>query len=131
MVRAIALGKYLVPHARAAFSSMGADPKLQGAKQLLKTVLRKGWSSFSRRELQQSVRRSERFNDADQLDAALRVLVERGFIRPQAPSMSAGPGRPAGPTFEVNPHIPENILNIHKNQASAHLREREPGEDDE
>jgi hypothetical protein len=31
----------------------------------------------------------------------------------------------------VNPHIPENILNIHKNQASAHLREREPGEDDE
>jgi hypothetical protein len=136
VVRATALGKYLVPHARAAFSSMGADPRVQGAKHLLKAIRRKAWSSFSRRELQQSVKGSERFNDADQLDASLQVLVERGFIRPLvSPSMSErGRGRPAGISYEVNPYTlrqnPQNSQNASA-AADSPLREREPGEDDE
>ncbi len=135
MVQAIALGRYLVPHALAAFSSMGADPKLQGAKQLLKTIGRKAWTSFSRRELQQLVKRAERFNDATHLDQALQVLVERGFIRPlPTPSMSERGGRPAGPSYEVNPHFFPQCPRNPQNRGSSGgtpIRERIPGEDDE
>jgi replicative DNA helicase len=133
VARAIALGRYLLPHARAAFSSMGADPKIQGAKHVLKTIRRKAWTSFSRRELQQSVKGSERFNDADQIDLALHVLEERGFIRPTlSPSMSErGRGRPAGSGYEVNPYTHRQKSQNSQYSTAESLPERTPGEDDE
>jgi hypothetical protein len=132
MERAIALGRYLVPHAQAAFSSLGADPKLQGAKHILRTIRRKEWKSFSRRELQQSVKGSERFNDVERLDESLHLLTERGFIRPvQSPSMSErGRGRPAGERYEVNPHTHRQNSQNSQNSVGLHVVEREPGEDD-
>ncbi len=137
MERAITIGRYLVPHAMAAFSSMGASPRVQDAKQLLKSLRRKAWTSFSRRELQQSLKGSERFREADSLDAPIALLVQRQFIReaPQPPMI--GPGRRPAPTYEVNPlwvQIPrQNTQNSHNSVSGrgGPVREREPGEDDE
>lgn len=129
---AVALGRYLVPHALAAFDALGADVKQASAKYLLKTIQRKGWKVFPRRDLQQATKGSGRFDDVDLLDQGLAVLVERGFIRVVgSPSMSErGRGRPAGATYEVNPFF--SVSTPRKNsQNSQKDGEREPGEDDE
>jgi replicative DNA helicase len=133
MVHAIELGKYLVPHAQAAISSMGADERVQAAKHILKCLRRQAWTSFSRRELHRHLHGSERFREADSLESPLRLLTQRNFIR-EAPQPANGRGRPPSPTFEVNPlwiqrslKTIDTIDNIH----AQPIREREPGEDDE
>jgi replicative DNA helicase len=156
MVRAIALGRYLVPHARAAFSSMGTDERTAAAKQVLKFAARRRTSPFSRRDVQQHFRNNERLNDAEKLAAALTLLVERNFIREAPQPPVSGPGRRPTPKYEVNPlwvpippliQNPQNAQNEgstvgevgsssgtdfnSRNTQNSPVRERVPGEDDE
>jgi replicative DNA helicase len=101
--RGIAVARYLVPHAAAAFAMVGTNPKLESAKQVLRCIERKEWAQFSRRDLQQALKGSERFKDADALDPALAVLVDRHFIRPRGPAHKTGAGRPRGASYLVSP----------------------------
>jgi hypothetical protein len=105
--RALEIGRYLIPHAKAAFAEMGIDPTIEDAKQVLKWIERKGIESFSKREAFEGTK--GRFGKVSALDPALNLLVAHGFIREKEPQQRTGPGRKPSPRYEVNP-----LMNTHK-----------------
>jgi hypothetical protein len=106
---AIHLGRdYLLPHARGAFGLMGADQRLEDARQVSEWLRRECESSeysesappcFSRRDIHQGCRR--RFPSVDDLDPVLELLVRHGHIRPLPTSGQSGRGHKS-PVYEVN-----------------------------
>jgi len=100
---AIAIGRYLIPHARAAFAEMGVDPVVEEAKQILAWILRKQATTFTKRDVFQGTK--GRFKRVEGLTEPLGVLVDHGFIRQLELAPRPGPGRRASPAFEVNPHL--------------------------
>jgi hypothetical protein len=102
---AIRLADYLVEHARAVFDLMGADPRVDDARWLLDWVNRTNRTQFSRRDAHAAAPRG-RFPKAVDLEPALRLLEEHGYLRrvdPEPPRDPRGRGRPASPRFLVNP----------------------------
>jgi hypothetical protein len=102
---AIQLADYLVDHARAVFDLMGSDPRLGDARWLLDWVSRSDRMQFSRRDAHVAAPRS-RFPKATDLEPALRLLEEHGYLRRVDAEPSRDPqgrGRPASPRFLVNP----------------------------
>jgi replicative DNA helicase len=102
---AVRLAGYLIEHARAVFDLMGADPRLDDTRWLLDWVSRTGRTQFSRRDVHAAAPRG-RFPKATDLEPALRLLEEHGYLRRVDPEPSRDPhgrGRPASPRFLVNP----------------------------
>jgi replicative DNA helicase len=102
---AVRLAGCLVEHARAVFDLMGADPRTDDARWLLDWIGRSGRSQFSRRDAHAAAPRG-RFPKATDLDPALRLLEEHGYLRRLDPEPSRDPhgrGRPPSPRFLVNP----------------------------
>jgi hypothetical protein len=99
---AIQLAHYLTDHTRAVFDLMGADPRVDDARWLLDWITRTNRTQFSRRDAHQAAR--GRFRKATDLEPALALLVEHGYLRrvDADPAGSKG-GRPASPRFLVNP----------------------------
>jgi hypothetical protein len=103
VVHAIGIAEYLVAHARAAFSLMGADPAIEDAKHVLRRILDDGRDRITKRDIFRRAQ-SERFERADDLDPPLRILVDRGYLREvEVPVEGPKKGRPPSPTYEVNP----------------------------
>jgi replicative DNA helicase len=102
----VEVAHYLLAHAVAVFDLIGEDPDLEGARCVLRWIDRKRQPSFTRRDCFTDVRQG-RFKTVDELDPALRVLEEHGYIRqreiPNRPGAKGG--RPASPIFDVNPRI--------------------------
>lgn len=106
--RAIKIGRYLIPHALAAYAEMGADPQIESAKHLLRWIERDGVESFTKREAHFSNR--GRFKKVTELEPALELLEAHGYIRTVARAAEPGKvGRKQSQLFEVNPLIP--VLN--------------------
>jgi replicative DNA helicase len=106
---AIRLADYLVEHARAVFDLMGADPRVGDARWLLDWISRTEQVQFSRRDAHQAAR--GRFCKATDLEPALRLLEEHGYLHRVDPEPSRDPhgrGRPASPRFVVNPLHPSS-----------------------
>jgi replicative DNA helicase len=102
---AIRLADYLIEHARAVFDLMGADQRLDDARWLLEWITRTNRTQFSRRDAHRAAPRG-RFATATDLEPALRLLEEHGYLRRVDPEPSQEPrgrGRPASPRFLVNP----------------------------
>jgi hypothetical protein len=102
---AIRLADYLIEHARAVFDLMGADQRLDDARWLLDWIARTNRTQFSRRDAHRAAPRG-RFATATDLEPALRLLEEHGYLRRVDPEPSQDPrgrGRPASPRFLVNP----------------------------
>jgi hypothetical protein len=102
---AIRLADYLIEHARAVFDLMGADPRTDDAHWLLDWIGRTNRAQFSRRDAHRAAPRG-RFATATDLEPALRLLEEHGYLRRVDPAPSQDPrgrGRPASPRFLVNP----------------------------
>jgi hypothetical protein len=102
---AIRLADYLVEHARAVFDLMGADPRVDDARWLLDWITRTSRTQFSRRDAHVAAPRG-RFPKATDLEPALRLLEEHGYLRRVDPEPSHDPrgrGRPPSPRFLVNP----------------------------
>jgi replicative DNA helicase len=102
---AVRLADYLIEHARAVFDLMGTDPRLEDARWLLDWIDRTGRGQFSRRDAHRAAPRG-RFPKATDLEPALRLLEEHGYLRRVDPAPSQDPrgrGRPASPRFLVNP----------------------------
>jgi hypothetical protein len=108
---ALRLADYLVEHARAVFDLMGADPRVSDARWLLDWISRTDQVYFSRRDAHQAAR--GRFRKASDLEPALRLLEEHGYLRRVDPEPSRDPhgrGRPASPRFVVNPLHPSSEI---------------------
>jgi hypothetical protein len=102
---AVRLADYLIEHARAVFDLMGADPRIEDARWLLDWISRTNRTQFSRRDAHRATPRG-RFPKATDLEPALRLLEEHGYLRRVDPEPSHDPrgrGRPASPRFLVNP----------------------------
>ena len=97
---AICVGGYFASHAHVAFGLMGADPRVENARRLWATIRHHDHTTFSQRDLWQRVRRSY---SVDELGDVLGILVKMGYLRQVSTARRAGRGRPASPTFEVNP----------------------------
>jgi hypothetical protein len=96
--RAILLGNYFLEHAVATFNQMEANPDLEMAKRVWAWIERKGLRSCSQRDAGQGLRAQ-----AADVARALAILVERHLLREQPPAKPTAAGRPAGPTYAVNP----------------------------
>lgn len=103
MRRAITLARYYIDHALIAFGLMGADPVIADARVVLAWLYRKSPPKFTKRDAQQP--NKGRFAKAADIDPALRMLVELGWIRPLPAEERTGPGRPASPRYETHPAI--------------------------
>jgi putative DNA primase/helicase len=111
VAKAIRLGRdYLIPHAKAAFGIMGADPRAELGNQVLRGLRRRVEEvesveqaplAVSRREIHQAHRGL--FKTADVLDPVLDLLVKHGWLQPTGKG-ERGRGH-RGPTFWVNPAV--------------------------
>jgi hypothetical protein len=118
---AIQIGHYLIAHAQAAYTLMGADPEVERAKLVLAWVTARQKTHFTVRELYQGTR--GRFKRVAEVAPALNILTDHGFIREATPTLHPGPGRKPSPTYEVNPLV--YAQNPHNPQNAA--RPRKPG----
>ena len=100
MLGAIAIGEYLIPHAKAAFFEMGADPAIDAARRILSWASCKKISEFSRREAFNALRGS--IQKVDELDKPLEILTGHGYIRDISQDRK-GPGRKPSPKYKINP----------------------------
>jgi replicative DNA helicase len=97
------LGDYFTHHATAAFDHMGADPAVALARKVLGWLQRTRTGHFNRRDAYQVLKRSvARPGD---LDPALDVLEQHGWICRQPDPPRAGPGRRPSPAYLVHPQI--------------------------
>lgn len=106
---AITIAKYLIPHAENIHIMMEAGDKKadSDARYILRWIERNGFSEFTKTQAQHDGKR--RFPKITDIDPALSVLCQRGYIR-LIPSNdpNKGPGRPPSPTYEVNPKFFES-----------------------
>ena len=82
---------------------------MDDARWLLDWINRTSRTQFSRRDAHQAAR--GRFRKATDLEPALRLLEEHGYLRRVDPEPSRDPhgrGRPASPRFVVNPLHPSS-----------------------
>jgi replicative DNA helicase len=95
------IGHYYLAHALAVFDHMGADPLVDDARAVLDWIARTGPARFTRRDAFNETR-GPRFRKVTDLDPALELLVEHGYLR-SVPPPPATPGRPPSPAFDVHP----------------------------
>jgi len=115
---AVKLAKlYLIPHAKAAYAEMGADPEIDATRYVLNWIQEKGVDRFTKKELHQEVRGQTRFRRVKDLEPALNTLIEHGFIR-EAVVRKTKPGRRPSPLYRVNPHTKytQNTQNVNYEQ---------------
>jgi hypothetical protein len=101
---AVEIARYLIPHAETVLSVMSAcdDKADDDARYVLRWIERHSRQEFTKSEAQHHGKR--RFPRANDIDAALDELTQRGYIRLK-PAVTSGPGRPPSPAYEVNPSV--------------------------
>lgn len=99
------LGHYYLAHALAVFDLMHADPVVEGAHTILGWITRTRSERFTRRQLFTGISRA-RFRKATDLDQPLQLLEQHGYLR-RGPTPPPTGGRPAAPSYDVNPHAIE------------------------
>lgn len=105
MAAATQLGDYFTAHALQVFDAMGADPARDTARTLLEHLRANPLASFTKRDLFRAVPRADFPTMAD-LDPALALLEEHGWLRQQAPPPRSGKGgRPPSPRYQSHPAI--------------------------
>lgn len=99
---AITIARYLIPHAEVALLHMAATGGTNAdAVYVLNWIERHKRNEFTKSEAQHDCKR--RFQRSTDIDPALRILEESGYIR-QVPSKPVrGRGRPGSPQYQVNP----------------------------
>jgi hypothetical protein len=105
MAAATELGVYFTAHALDVFSVMSADPAHESAVTVLAQLVSSHPAQFTKRDLFRMLRRAD-FPAISDLDPALALLEEHGWIRQQPPPPRTGRGgRPPSPRYETHPRI--------------------------
>lgn len=106
--RAIAIGEYLLVHAKAAYIEMAADPRIADARYIW------GWiekyisePTVTKRDIYQGVK--GRFKTVDLLNDPLALLAERGYIKLLPMEDHDGPGRKPSPRYAINPETKNTL----------------------
>ncbi|MCA9259505.1 MAG: DUF3987 domain-containing protein, partial [Planctomycetales bacterium] len=107
---AIAIARYLIPHAETAISLMDAQygEAAGDANRILRWIKRDGLTNFSLRDAHQACR--PHIHLADDAAKAVDDLERRNFVR-QLPNPPQVKGRPPSPRYEVNPATHELTRN--------------------
>jgi hypothetical protein len=113
--RAAVFGRYLIPHALAAFGLMGTNSENEHARFLLRWILKGKWKRFTKREAWLGTR--GRFKRADEIDLPLQELEARGYIRRDSDEQRTGRGRRPSSSYSVNPLTCDQ--SAHNDQNSA------------
>ncbi|MET7714663.1 YfjI family protein [Streptomyces sp. NPDC005407] len=104
MNAAIELGEYYTAHALAVFDAMGADPVVSRARSVLEALRDNGWEDVSRRDVFTVLSRSEVPTVAD-LEPALALLKDHGYLRSYQPERTGKRGRPPAPRLQTHPAL--------------------------
>jgi hypothetical protein len=94
------IGEYLKAHAIASFDYMGADENVENGRVILKWLA--GRETFTKRDIHSAFR--SRFPKSADIDPALAILQDRGWIR-RKPTKSAPQGGRPSDIFEVHPQL--------------------------
>ena len=100
MSGAIAIGRYFSEHSRAAYSLMGADDLVKQSQYTLDAIVKNGLLEFTRRDIMRICRS---FKTADAVQPVLNHLADLGYVALKETEQTFGKGRPANPTYLVNP----------------------------
>src|SRR6266487_3765444 len=92
------------PSALPVFDWMGLDPALDDARAVLDWLCKARPATFTRRGAFTALSRS-RFRKVGDLDPALDLLEQHGYIRPLPEEPRTGPGRRPSPTYLVHPSL--------------------------
>ncbi|WP_329089330.1 YfjI family protein [Streptosporangium sp. NBC_01469] len=104
MAAAMELGEYFTTHALAAFDAMGTDPDQEAARTLHEWLTRTRSERFTVREAFTALPRS-RFRKVADLEPALDLLEQLGWIRREPEPPRLGPGRRPSPRYVVHPDL--------------------------
>ena len=102
MENAVAIGRYFLAHAKAAYSLMGADTVNKDAQYLLSFIKRERLTEFSRRD---AMRLCRSFKTADSLQPVLNRLCEYGYIAVKLQEPTLGVGRRPSEIYLTNPAV--------------------------
>lgn len=109
MASAVEIGRWAIEHAKIAFRMVGIDPDVKRAQRLLGWLERSRVRQFTKREACQALKGSTGtlFHRASDLDEAIRILVDHGWITPlDAWEREHGrPGRNPSPSYAVHPTV--------------------------
>lgn len=103
---AIRIGNYAFHHALYAYSILGADETVEKALHVVTKLRKLSVTSISRSDLYQKCR-GRFFRDAKEMEPALNLLEQHGYIWLDVPGYS-GVGRPSVGTIYVNPAALKN-----------------------
>lgn len=122
--QAIEIGRYLIPHARAAYTEMGADEGVESARRVLRWIERSGSLHVTKRDIFNNNR--HRFKSVNDLQPVLEMLEAHGYVRELQTLTERRPGRKPSPIYEVSPylvsstHNTQNTHNAHGSSNSAY-----------
>lgn len=102
VARAAELGRYYLAHGQAAYGALAVDPARELAEAVLVWLRRHGAARVTRRDVHQSLRGRAAVQRVEDLDPALDLLAEYGWVRPADGGADRGPGRPS-PAYDVHP----------------------------
>lgn len=99
LIRSLAIGDFLVEHAKAAFGIMDTDTAVGNAEFILRWLKGRGMMRVQKKDLFRGLR--SRFHKAAALDEPIRLLVEYGWLR-ESREPAEGTHKPKT-FYEVNP----------------------------
>jgi hypothetical protein len=99
--RASRLIAYFQGHARKVYACVGADPRVNKARVILRWLERTGPHAFSRRQAHHAL--SGTFPTVADLEPALDILLQYDYVRIGPTQDRPGPGRKPSQVYEVNP----------------------------
>ncbi|WP_070017785.1 DUF3987 domain-containing protein [Streptomyces nanshensis] len=106
MTAAVEIADYFADHALTVFDLMGADAAQARARSLLDVLATNGWETVTRRDLFAKLSRSE-FSTIAELEPAVALLEEHGYVRSHTPPRTGKRGRPPAPRYLVHPQVRE------------------------
>lgn len=102
--KAITISKYFLEHSKYAYMLMGTDKEVEKAKYILKKLEKQEQMSLKRNEIFSLSRASSKnIRKADDIDKALDILVENGYILKLPQKEREGAGRKSDTVYELNP----------------------------
>ena len=104
MAAATRLGDYFTTHALTVFDAMAADPAQDAAHLLLAHLRDIGLTGFTKRELFRGLPRGD-FPAMADLDPALDLLEDHGWVRQRPQPLRRGGGRPRSPRYDTHPRL--------------------------